>query len=232
MKKLLSLLGITIIGVSSIFANVEMEFNLYGTPTSTINLKDSVDANGNLEAKLNNPFGFETQFEFMFAEPSKFIDIGMGLSWGMDFFNKIEMLNNSESLGSNYFDFGFNTYLTLGPAARFHIGDMHSFLVNPGLIFNFGYAKDYKSKFMEFYTGFNLDLGYRIWVANKTGFHFGFDIGTDLSFPFKGFANGTINKSTDYYNYDIASGTNAKIYFGVCFNFGDKAPDIAHNKTE
>lgn len=238
MKKLLSLLGVAIIGASSMFANVEMEFNLYGTPTSTINLKDRDTSDDKFEAKLKDPFGFETQFEFMFGAPAKFIDIGMGLSWGMDFFNKAEMIYDGNSAGDSTLNLAFDTYMTLGPAVRFHVGDMHSFLVSPGLICNFMLANGNDMSLLGFYSGFNLDLGYRIWVVNKTGFHFGFDVGADLNFPFAGFTHSSVDykvgssTQTVSSDYDITGGTDAKIYFGVCFNFGDKAPDKARNKVE
>lgn len=234
MKKFFFAIGLMAgLGVSSLFANVELGLNLYGTPYSGIKIEDT-DHDIESTAQLKDPFGFETQFEFFFGAPAKFVDVGMGLSWGMDFFNKMELFYDGKSLGSNTFGFAFDSYMTLGPAVRFHVGDMNSFLVSPGLICNFVYGAGRHPRLVGFYSGFNLDLGYRLWVVNKTGFHFGFDVGADLNFPFAGFSRTRFSTSAVEIDgaYDIKGGTDAKIYFGIVFNFGDKAPDKARNRAE
>lgn len=69
---------------------------------------------------------------------------------------------------------------------------------------------------------FDLDIGYRVWIINRVGFHFGFDVGVDMNWPLvmKIFTNG----DSDYDVLTKESGE-YKIYFGFCFNFGDKSPD-------
>ena len=67
MKKFFFAIGLMAgLGVSSLFANVEMGLNLYGTPYSGIKIKDT-DNDIDSTAQLKDPFGFETQFEFFFA---------------------------------------------------------------------------------------------------------------------------------------------------------------------
>ncbi len=154
----------------------------------------------------------------------------------MDFFNKCKFFSGGDSVGSNYLWPAFDVFMTLGPAVRFHIGDMNSFLVSPGLICNFGYGSGRSVTILGFYSGLNLDLGYRVWIVNRTGFHFGFDVGADLNFPFAGFSIVPSYRDEDDSDmsdsFDIIGGTDAKIYFGVVFNFGDKAPDKARNRAE
>lgn len=218
MKKLLAVLVAAGVAASAAFANVEMTLNLYGTPFTSL----VMDAEFDPEIRPQGAFGFEDQFGFFFGSPAKFVDIGMTLSYGLDFFRDAEFYANGEKMEDNSTGFGMNTYLTLGPAARFNVGDMHSFLVSPGLGVNLLASSD-DIDVIGFTCDFNLDLGYRIWIVNKTGFHFGFDVGYDLSVPLAGSAalNGDYVDDT----YDVKSGSRNKIYFGVAFNFGDKSPD-------
>lgn len=228
MKKLLTFLGLAIIGTSTMFANVEMDFHFYGTPYSKLTLT-STDVDGATTEESNKAFGSETQFNFMFCAPSNFIDIGINLACGLD-----AIIGNlvyvSDEGTADIPSLGYNVYFTLGPAVRFHIGDINSFLVAPGIIYNSSLliaplgSVGFSSSFS--YWGFNLDLGYRYWFVNKTGFHFGFDIGTDLTFPF----TETANIFSE--NFDLTSEMGVKIYLGICFNFGDKAPDKARNIEE
>ena len=204
MKKLFSLLAVAVFAVASAFANVEIDLNMYGTPFSEYELENDV------KLRQGNPAGFESQFGFYFGSPTKWLDIGMSLS------------------DSVVLDF----YLTLGPAVRFNLGKMHSLYVSPGFGYTFS-AVGYNTYFINRYGDedkescsgsfgsfdFNFDLGYRFWLVNKTGFHFGFDVGYDLSVPLVATTFGDFDKS------DVNGGQRHKIYFGVAFNFGDKSPD-------
>ena len=234
MKKLLTLFSITVLGLSTAFANVEMDLNLYSAPASTIKVKAQTDG---FSAELNpkNAFGVETQFGFFFDAPKSFLDWGLGLSFGVDFNDKASASISGYDFDNFPLDFSFSTYLTLGPAFRFHVGDRHSFLVSPGLMCNFQNMWCDDFSWLGFYTGFNLDLGYRFWIVNKTGYHFGFNVGIDTTFPFNGYAY-TSRLFPEYeshtsrhldHDFDIKGGNSTKIYFGLCFNFGDKAPDKA-----
>ena len=115
---------------------------------------------------------------------------------------------------------------------RFNLGKMHSLYVSPGFGYTFS-AVGYSDKYMNEYGNedkescsgsfasfdFNFDLGYRVWIVNKTGFHFGFDVGYDLTMPIVTTTLGDFDKT------DVNGGQRHKIYFGVAFNFGDKSPD-------
>lgn len=78
MKKLFGLLAVAGFAVTSAFANVEMDLNMYGTPFSEYEIKDDV------KLRQGNPAGFESQFGFYFGSPVKWLDIGMSLSDGID----------------------------------------------------------------------------------------------------------------------------------------------------
>ena len=169
MKKILAVLVAAGVAASAAFANVEMTLNLYGTPFTSLVMDEEFDP----EIRPQGAFGFEDQFGFFFGSPAKFVDIGMTLSYGLDFFRDAEFYANGEKMEDNSTGFGMNTYLTLGPAARFNIGDMHSFLVSPGLGVNLLAFSD-DIDVIGFTCDFNLDLGYEICIVNKTGFHIGF----------------------------------------------------------
>lgn len=212
--------------MATLSANVEMDLNFYGTPASSIR---TTSGNDDLRvAKPEFPFGLDTQFAFYFGSPVKFLDLGLGLSGGADFFLKgliYEDNNNTlGSLGGGSFDM----YFSIGASARFNIGDMHSFSVTPGILCDFLLADLFSGEpIFGGYGGFSLDLGYRIWIVSKPGFHFGFDLGTDLIFPFFGIlqyrdAYAGYHDSTRFF-CDVTGGTIAKIYLGLCFNFGDKS---------
>lgn len=226
MKKVCMFFFIAGISAAALSANVEMDLNLYGTPVSTIRTLSTVTTNGvtpSREAKLKGPFGVDTQFAFYFGSPVKFLDLGLGLSSGMDLFLEGLVYENDELLGSLGFG-SLDIYLSIGPSVRFNLGDIHSFSINPGIICNFLLANLFNgAPEFGFYGGFNLDLGYRIWIVNKPGFHFGFDMGTDLVFPFGGILSYRDIYDSRSFSDDVAGGTLAKIYLGVCFNFGDKS---------
>lgn len=226
MKKLFSLLAVAVFAVVSAFANVEIDLNMYGTSFSEYELENDV------KLRQGNPAGFESQFGFYFGSPTKWLDIGMSLSDGMDMgFSGVEVgINDNFSKPDDSVVLDF--YLTLGPAVRFYLGKMHSLYVSPGFGYTFsavGYNTYVKNRYgdedKESCSGsfgsfdFNFDLGYRFWLVNKTGFHFGFDVGYDLSVPLVATTFGDFNKS------DVNGGQRHKIYFGVAFNFGDKSPD-------
>lgn len=226
MKKLFSLLAVAGFAVVSAFANVEIDLNMYGTPFSEYELENDV------KLRQGNPAGFESQFGFYFGSPTKWLDIGMSLSDGMDVGVSGAEIGRDGDFSELESPFVFDLYLTLGPAVRFNLGKMNSIYVSPGFGYNLSlmsfrenFVNEYGNKDDEHYLGwcgsfdFNLDLGYRVWIVNKTGFHFGFDVGYDLSVPI------ITTTLEDFKHWDVIGGQRHKIYFGVAFNFGDKSPD-------
>ena len=228
MKKLFGLLAVAGFAVTSAFANVEMDLNMYGTPFSEYEIENDV------KLRQGNPVGFESQFGFYFGSPVKWLDIGMSLSDGFD----VGASGVEIGINDNFFkpddSIVFDFFFTLGPAVRFNLGKMHSLYFSPGFGYNIsvlGYNIKYEDGTDGFSGGvssfdFNLDLGYRVWIVNKTGFHFGFDVGYDLSVPLKTSSFG------DFEEADVLGGQRHKIYFGVAFNFGDKSPDKFAEQSE
>lgn len=236
MKKLFGLLAVAGFAVTSAFANVEMDLNMYGTPFSEYEVNESgVDA----KLRQGNPAGFESQFGFYFGSPVKWLDIGMSLSDGIDIGASGVEIGINDNFSKPDDSIVFDFFFTLGPAVRFNLGKMHSLYFSPGfgynisvLGYNIKYIDEYGDNYKKSFSGgfssfdFNLDLGYRVWIVNKTGFHFGFDVGYDLSVPLKTSSFGDFDK------IDVRGGQRHKIYFGVAFNFGDKSPDKFAEQSE
>ena len=233
MKKLFGLLAVAGFAVTSAFANVEMDLNMYGTPFSEYEIKDDV------KLRQGNPAGFESQFGFYFGSPVKWLDIGMSLSDGIDVGASGVEIGINDNFSKPDDSIVFDFFFTLGPAVRFNLGKMHSLYFSPGFGYNFSvlgynikcideYGDNYKKSFSGGFSSFdfNLDLGYRVWIVNKTGFHFGFDVGYDLSVPLETSSFGDFDK------IDVLGGQRHKIYFGVAFNFGDKSPDKFAEQSE
>ncbi len=226
MKKLLA--GIAVLGIAifSAAANTEIDLNFYSAPFASYRVEENTD----VEFRPTAPFGFENQFGFYFVSPAKWLDIGLALSDGLDFNVGTKVYYKEKEQLSKDSSFGFSTYLTLGPTVRFNLGNMHSFFVSTGLGGSFAITEiptfEYNDYTDEIEThsnyesiislDYNLDLGYRIWIVNKTGFHFGFDVGYDLTLPLASFTS---------YKENIKGCEKHKIYFGIAFNFGDKSPD-------
>ena len=230
MKKLFGLLAVAGFAVTSAFANVEMDLNMYGTPFSEYEIENDV------KLRQGNPVGFESQFGFYFGSPTKWLDIGMSLSDGIDVGASGVEIGINDNFSKPDDSIVFDFFFTLGPAVRFNLGKMHSLYFSPGFGYNISvlgcdinYIDEYRDNYKEggFSSfDFNLDLGYRVWIVNKTGFHFGFDVGYDLSVPLETSSFG------DFEEADVLGGQRHKIYFGVAFNFGDKSPDKFAEQSE
>lgn len=238
MRKLFGLLAVAGFAVTSAFANVEMDLNMYGTPFSEYKVEND------MKLRQGNPVGFESQFGFYFGSPVKWLDIGMSLSDGIDVGASGVEIGINDNFSKLDDSIVFDFFFTLGPAVRFNLGKMHSLYFSPGFGYNISvlrcdidhiehrddYGYNYYSN--ESFSGgfssfdFNLDLGYRVWIVNKTGFHFGFDVGYDLSVPLETSSFGDFDK------IDVLGGQRHKIYFGVAFNFGDKSPDKFAEQSE
>ena len=130
MKKLFSLLAVAGFAVASVFANVEMDLNMYGTPFSEYELENDI------KLRQGNPVGFESHFWFYFGSPTKWRDIGMRLSDGIDMtFSGVEVGIN-DNFSKHDDSVVLDLFVTFGPAVRFNLGKMHSLYVSPG----FGYT--------------------------------------------------------------------------------------------
>lgn len=217
MKRLLAVLFAAVLAAGTVSANTEITSHIYGAVIS------ERDTEGDVTLEFDTPIGFEDQFGFYFGSPAEFLDLGMSVSVGMDFFWDSTMKVGAIEL-SELDDSGMDLYCTVGPAVRFNIGDRHSIFVSPGLGYNMliSTADGYDLIISE--VDFNFDIGYRFWLVNITGFHFGFSAGYDISVPLFGTAGFYFDHYDDI-NRDLTGGSIGKFYLGVAFNFGDKSPD-------
>lgn len=241
MKRLLIVIVAMALETVATFPNVELDLNMYGAPLSSYTFDG-----GDVKVRLENPIGFDTKWGFMIGSPASFCDIGIKFSYAYDFF-----WNFHSSFDTPYSDFesdcdtlGFSINMTLGPLVRFNLGNWHTIYISPALMgkafvasyesVSYKYSDDANSRHRRaasyektsetlFVAGaglaFDFDIGYRVWFINIVGFHFGLDVGLDMNWPLyeKAWFDG------DEFRAD--SGGEYKIYFGFCFNFGDKSPD-------
>lgn len=242
MKRLMAAVAVAFT-MAATFANVEMDLNMYGTPLCQYNLDTDFDTT----VKLNNPIGFDTKWGFMIGAPAPFCDIGIKFDYAFDFFwnmeTEFEARGKSVDVDTHILGVGVN--FTLGPLVRFNLGNWHTIYVSPGLMAKFHFAFDeydqykyadenekdgygnteHKDADMVGFAGglaFDLDIGYRVWLINRSGFHFGLDVGVDMNWPL---VVKVWDDTIGWYDSKTDGSGEYKIYFGFCFNFGDKSPD-------
>ena len=99
---------------------------------------------------------------------------------------------------------------------------MHAVSISPGVGMNWILNKSVT----EFGINLNLDIGYRLWLINSDGFHFGLGAGSDVSFCILGGSSYSVytdnSKEIEAIGGINTNSIDAKIYLGVIFNFGDK----------
>lgn len=226
MKRLIVLPAILLLAVASAFANVELDLNLYIAPLSQTTLDDEFDT----KVKLQYPIGLDTKWAFMIGAPAPFVDIGIKWGYALDFFWNVDTKINGHHSDTSILGIGGN--MTLGPVIRFNLGDWHTLYLSPALMGKvsigaydktsydaWGNEDTTKKILLGVAFAFDLDVGYRIWLVNRVGFHWGFDVGVDMNWPLI---------AKDYFDgdgVDVDGGGEYKIYLGFAFNFGDKSPD-------
>lgn len=240
MKRGLFVAAIVLFASAAFAKNVEMDLNIYFTPLEQY----TFDEEGDPKFEFQYPIGLDTKWGIMCGAPLSWLDIGVKLSYGFDFFWDVysETKIHGEKYELHVQDigdcFGMNANLTLGPLVRFNLGDFHTIYFSPGLMAKLSFAQGKEAEYDSYADEFNeasnsilffnmglsfdLDIGYRIWIINRPDYHFGFDIGLDMNFMLVEKCIG----GTDIYNADADFGQEYKIYLGLCFNFGGKSPDI------
>ena len=224
MKRVFSFFAVLILSCTFVFANVEMDMNFFVSPAKNVNLGSGSD-DENYIAKCTVPLGLELQWGFYFGQPRKVFDAGLGLSVGFSGIYDYDIYKGSSKVGNKALNtIALNNYITFGPAFRLKFGDMHSVSISPGV----GMSWIIDKKVSEFGINLNLDIGYRLWLINSDGFHFGLGIGSDLTFCILGGASYSVytdNKTdVEYIEGVNTASIDSKTYIGVVFNFGDKRP--------
>lgn len=222
MKKSLCLGFILFFVMTSVFANIELSEKFYLSPVNQLELQNKENDQKSL---MDGPswFGFDVEANFFFGSPCSFIDLGLNARFGFDYLSGYEFQTNNISDSNK--GIGMDLAFVLGPVIRFNVGERHSFVITPGLKFGMLVFMDESNLeqdcFYSFLFEYNLGLGYRFWLVNKGGFHFGLTGGVNLSYPVAGFSKHAI--FDDIYEFDVISGLKTEIFLGVVFNFGDRS---------
>ena len=222
MKRFFSFFAVLLLSCTFVFANVEMDMNCFVSPVKNVDLGRDQQQEDYI-AKCNAPLGLELQWGFYFGQPRKVFDAGLGLSVGFSAIHDYDVYKGAAKLGNKSLNgVALNNYITFGPAFRLNFGDMHSVSILPGVGMNWILNKSVT----EFGINLNLDIGYRLWLINSDGFHFGLGVGSDVSFSILGGSSYSVYTDNSTEIEDIGGiNTNSidvKIYLGVIFNFGDK----------
>lgn len=263
MKKIITLALLAATACASIFANVELSESYYFTPIGFYNQDLKFNANEKVNgskysysgtmvgsAEYQSWAGSATKASFYFGSPCSFLDLGMNVGFTVDWFNSITLKQKTTNTATNtvtedwsytYDGSGFNMDFIVGPAVRFNFGAKNSVVINPGFglgILNMTDGKNTKivnSKTEVFGVSFDflLDVGYRFWVVNTSGFHFGVAAGCNFVFPLVALvAQETKYKdaSGNWRSNDgktelspFVGGVKPQIYLGVALNFGDRS---------
>ncbi len=236
MKKIIFALALFLAGVTA-SANIEIAIDYYGLPLYQENLtNETVNVNSSLI--YSSPAGIKNDFSFFcrtygLAEKNMTLDFGLNLGFGVDF------ISSWQYAGQNAVTSGTDSWFVLGPAARLNLNEYHAVSLSIGYRFNYfttsyittDYIKGKADVTLKEYSSIiNLNVCYRFWLVNKPGYHFGFNVGTDLGIIAGGGGQATIIYRNNKINDKTAihrngPGFTTDIYLGACFNFGDRGCD-------
>lgn len=236
MRKIIFAFAIFLAGVTA-SANIEIDIDYYGLPVYQENVtNETVNINSSL--LYSSPAGIKNDFSFFFrtfdlAEKNKTIDLGLNLGFGIDF------TSSWQYAGQKAVTWGTDSWFVLGPVIRFNINEYHAVLLSLGYRFNYfttsyvttDYIKGKADVTLKEYSSIiNFNMSYRFWLINRPGYHFGFNVGTDLGIIAGGGGHATIIYRDNRINDKTAihrngPGFTTDIYFGACFNFGDRGCD-------
>lgn len=210
MKKSLIFAFLIIFGTTTIFANVEIDVLSYNGATVGTFERDEINRDDHTNGHLGF-LGSETSINFFFPRLRKNMELGLNIDFGFD-------------IDPNY---GIGMILSAAPVFRYSFNEKNSISLAGGLGID-GAFSDKAPWFMEFV----LTVTYKRWLVNKNGFHLGLCPGISLMFPFSGgayyegeeYKNGYWEKEKHY--SDLISGFGARLFFGLCFNFGDRSIDF------
>ena len=113
MKKLILFFAVAVLSLQAICANVEMNLSLGYSPYDFISLVDEEYNSANVV--FQRPLDFGMQWGFYFGSPVKFMDIGLGLSYGLGTFSKFNVLDGNDTVYSGKMSLGAKGYIYLAP---------------------------------------------------------------------------------------------------------------------
>lgn len=229
MKKLISLFAVFAISAVTAFANVEISHNLSISPIGAyaIQMQDDTSIDG-YYLKIGD-FKAENEFNFFFGSPL-FMDIGLNLRTGLGVFtcDGFEYDGDTETDST----FGISYSMAMGPSVRFNINNRHSFIascdIGGYMCTNSILLDDDDIEHNMWGITVEDQIGYRFWIVNKTGFHFGLACNANYSIPVYGsYSNFKSETETPGYSadFDVTGGSVFTVSFGLVFNFGDRGYD-------
>lgn len=207
-----------------VFANVEIDSVMYGSffnnKSVTITNSYMTDVYGTASQDQVFALGGQDDFAFFFSDDARKFEKGLGVFVNADLLTLIYQ--------ENYFynGIGINLDIGIGPVFRYTPMNLFSLYIRPAIGLNI-YAFeitdfDFPMTFSDVNFLIDLNFGGRSWLVNVTGFHFGLSYGLDVNL---GFGSGVIG-ADGYRACDYEDGYfSSKIYFGLCFNFGDRGFD-------
>ena len=250
MKKCLAFIALTVLSAAAAFANVELDLNYQAILADTYMLTKDVtrDSEGNIIAItpvdsrlayiLTAPLGLDLNVNIFFGSSPRKFEAGLHFGAGIavpsevtfdDEGTKTAFVQDLRESDPNGFvqAGGFGASFEIGPVFRFSINKTHQFSITPSIFFRFDALACRNSSeyigFGDFAMGLDVDAGYKLWLVNKSGFHFGLNTGIGLELPT--FATCVLEDGVDTPLTCIATEFGVKAYLGVCFNFGDRGVD-------
>lgn len=223
MRRLFSFFLISVLPLCA-FANVEIDV----MSTTTF---PSYQFEGHDTQSASIPVGIECDFDFFFI-PVNAIDFGLNFAGGSEY-----IMGESTIFG------------TIAPVVRYTLNEKHSFSFLIGAKHGYGFRSN-SSEDSSFdtdgwretlwYNAVTASFAYKHWFVNTDGLHFGINMGFgfdkllsgsksyyDLYENYYYFYDGSISYNTGYgyKSHDLVDGFVFRIFFGICFNCGDRAFD-------
>lgn len=180
-----------------------------------------------LSCSVKTPKSVKGSSCLFFVSPLAF-DLGIGVNGSYSLYNSLTLDNVSYDLQS-----GWGASVGAGPVLRVNLGSRNSLFFFPSAQFmlrKFDVGRDSLTntdrKFEERILGYNVNLGYRLWLIKKSSFLVGLNAGLDFSSGTRSFCTFRYgdNESGSYKVKDL---TALDFYLGLSFNFGKRGVDSA-----
>lgn len=231
------------LGISSVFASIEINASIGFSPLSSFNLSGTWgvasgensyqfdNLTGDYTMKKGMGLGFlpEVNLYFLsFGDESydgNAFDLGLNIGANLGYiWDSTFSLSSSEDNQIvnqlNEADIpGLGFTVQLGPAFRLRLG-RNAIVIVPAVAYNLyvGSNEEKNVRYMLNDVAINLDIGYRFWFVNKPSFRFGLNLGANLSWPLGTSEELRVNYTVPVFNKTI-SVINTGTYTGFDVDF-------------
>jgi len=226
MKKVMALVCVAALAVSSVFAGVEL--GLSGSYAPSLSFDCNVYTEP-LKASVQNSKGAALDLSWYFFSAGMYeVGINTDATFIMgDSFTASVKGDSQKSPISSHTLMG-----RFGPAIRFNLNEKNCFVLEPGLrAFITGGSVDVENPFstsMSLHgTIIDVGLGYRHWLVNTNGFHMGLGINADFGKPLKGSGSYIEGEFAELPKLKVQKGFTQRYSIGLFFNFGKTGYDKA-----